>query len=180
MRDRAYAALRTLLPVKSLAVHTVNKHADALLTPPLWTGLSTDKASGYDKTMSTPCGTPDFTSPELLQCGARVKQVRRSRSGPQTGLGPYLGFIDRQDFVVLYSCKVDVWSAGAVMYCILSARPPFQGAAGDEGMARMVDKIMRGDYCFPASEWEDVSLAAMQCIGAMLQVYVCMYVCMYI
>lgn len=33
-------------------------------------GLSTDQAQGYLDTMATPCGTPDFTSPELINCAA--------------------------------------------------------------------------------------------------------------
>ena len=33
-------------------------------------GLSTDAAEGYANTMATPCGTPDFTSPELINCAA--------------------------------------------------------------------------------------------------------------
>jgi len=55
-------------------------------------GLSTDQARGYADTMSTPCGTPDFTSPELLSCAAIKAR---------------------------YSCKVDIWSAGAILYCLL-------------------------------------------------------------
>jgi serine/threonine protein kinase len=62
-----------LLTSTKVQLLTQNKLADE--SSPLYNhikiadfGLSTDKARGYCSTMATPCGTPEFSSPELLNC----------------------------------------------------------------------------------------------------------------
>ena len=65
------------------------------------------------------CGTPHYFAPEIIKT--------------QRGLLPG------------YTTKVDMWSAGVILYILLSATPPFD----DEGL---YDQIMEAEYGFDDEE----------------------------
>jgi calcium/calmodulin-dependent protein kinase I len=41
-----------------------------------------------------------------------------------------------------YNEKIDIWSAGTVLYTILSGQCPFE----DENVSRLINKITQGEY----------------------------------
>eukprot|EP01101_Sappina_pedata_P012606 TRINITY_DN872_c0_g1_i1.p1 TRINITY_DN872_c0_g1~~TRINITY_DN872_c0_g1_i1.p1 ORF type:complete len:586 (+),score=113.30 TRINITY_DN872_c0_g1_i1:645-2402(+) len=65
-----------------------------------------------------------------------------------------------------YSKEVDIWSIGCIMYIMLCGFPPFY-ADDDEGMAQ---EILRGQFCFPSPEWDDISTNAKDLITKMFAV----------
>ena len=52
-----------------------------------------------------------------------------------------------------YGEKVDVWSAGVVLYAMLAGFPPFHG----ETTVEVFEKVLRGNLRFPASAFTGVS-----------------------
>mmetsp|Transcript_44506 Transcript_44506/g.69628 ORF Transcript_44506/g.69628 Transcript_44506/m.69628 type:complete len:121 (+) Transcript_44506:501-863(+) len=89
---------------------------------------------------------PPVQAPELLQ-GADGKSTR----------------------VRPYSCKVDVWSAGAIVYCLLGRRPPFAYASGNTAV--LIEKIREGAVKFPAKEWKERNPSARELIETMMSVH---------
>lgn len=63
-----------------------------------------------------------------------------------------------------YAHAADVWSAGVIMYILLSGCPPFAGSSD----ARILQRVQQGSYSFAAKEWEAVSESAKAMITAML------------
>ncbi|MCO5580226.1 hypothetical protein L7F22_034092 [Adiantum nelumboides] len=63
-----------------------------------------------------------------------------------------------------YSEEVDIWSAGVIMYVLLSGVPPFWGATEQ----RIYKAIRKGDLCFPSKPWDDISSSAKDLIARML------------
>jgi serine/threonine protein kinase len=80
----------------------------------------------------------------------------RGRSGPMEE--------DAQD---KYTCLVDIWAAGAVLYVMLSAHTPF---CNKGNIPRMVKKIIEGRYDFRAELWRQVSDEAKGMIRTMMVV----------
>eukprot|EP00960_Hanusia_phi_P035661 751852-Hanusia_phi.AAC.2 len=108
-------------------------------------GLSTDKADGYMDVMATVCGTPDYTAPELLAAAGTSMEGR-----------------------MLYSCKVDVWSVGAILYTMLGGKAPFKFTEANTTV--VLQKILTGEYSFPDKYWENISDNAIIAVRAMMQV----------
>lgn len=52
-----------------------------------------------------------------------------------------------------YDEKVDIWSAGVVVYVMLSGKPPFTGAE----RAQVYKNIKTSQLMFPESEWANIS-----------------------
>lgn len=52
-----------------------------------------------------------------------------------------------------YGPKVDLWSAGVVLFILLAGYPPFH----DNSETAMFQKIRRGDFNFNDPAWDDVS-----------------------
>ncbi|KAL4508228.1 hypothetical protein ABPG72_021601 [Tetrahymena utriculariae] len=52
-----------------------------------------------------------------------------------------------------YDQSVDIWSAGVVLYTMLSGQEPFQA----EYLQDLIQKIQTADYSFPAESWEHIS-----------------------
>lgn len=63
-----------------------------------------------------------------------------------------------------YNQKCDIWSAGIIMYILLCGYPPFNGSSDE----KIIEKIQRGKFIFPAEEWENVSAEAKHLIKVML------------
>ena len=63
-----------------------------------------------------------------------------------------------------YDEKCDIWSAGVILYIMLSGYPPFN-APNDE---LIMEKVRRGVYNFEGEEWDQISDGAKRFIDRML------------
>lgn len=64
-----------------------------------------------------------------------------------------------------YCRKCDVWSCGAILYTLLSGRPPFTGRTEGEVLA----KVRTGRYSFEGPRWAEVSEDARRLVGALMK-----------
>lgn len=65
-----------------------------------------------------------------------------------------------------YNQKVDMWSAGCLLYMLICGYPPFQDSS-HRGLFR---KIRAGDFTFHDKYWSNVSLHAKQLVSKLLTV----------
>lgn len=65
-----------------------------------------------------------------------------------------------------YGKECDIWSAGVLLYVLLSGRPPFNGNTYES----VVRKIMKGDFNFKDPIWQNVGGEAKNLIMRMLLV----------
>lgn len=65
-----------------------------------------------------------------------------------------------------YDKSCDIWSCGVIAYILLCGYPPFNGSNNDETHR----SILKGQYYFPARDWKDASIEAMDFIVRMLQI----------
>ncbi|KAI5061196.1 hypothetical protein GOP47_0023701 [Adiantum capillus-veneris] len=63
-----------------------------------------------------------------------------------------------------YSEEIDIWSAGVIMYVLLSGVPPFWGATEQ----RIYKAIQKGELSFPSKPWDEISSSAKDLIAKML------------
>lgn len=47
--------------------------------------------------------------------------------------------------------KVDIWSAGVMLYILVSGRPPFEGKTNDE----LLYNINKAEFLFRGKEWDN-------------------------
>jgi calcium-dependent protein kinase len=64
-----------------------------------------------------------------------------------------------------YSERCDLWSAGIIMYTLLSGYPPFNGRNDQEVLA----KVRRGTFAFPQSDWKHISSDARNLVSHLLR-----------
>jgi len=66
-----------------------------------------------------------------------------------------------------YGTQADMWSIGVILYIILCGFPPFYDENDDLG--KLYRKIKRAQYTMPSPYWDDISPAAKELIGKLLQ-----------
>lgn len=67
-----------------------------------------------------------------------------------------------------YDEKIDVWSAGVILYILLCGYEPFSDESNND--KEMFKKILNGDYEFHSPEWDEISEAAKDLVRKMLVV----------
>ncbi|KAF2100119.1 Pkinase-domain-containing protein [Rhizodiscina lignyota] len=88
------------------------------------------------------CGTPAYMAPEL------VGKERRH-----------------------YTCAVDIWAAGVVLYVSLCGFPPFSDELYSPSFPfKMREQIQLGQFTFTSPYWDTISNAAVDLVGRMLTV----------
>eukprot|EP00397_Hematodinium_sp_SG-2012_P009572 GEMP01009662.1.p1 GENE.GEMP01009662.1~~GEMP01009662.1.p1 ORF type:complete len:487 (-),score=82.22 GEMP01009662.1:1943-3379(-) len=95
------------------------------------------QASNGTALFKTFCGTPHYFAPELIQ----------SQQGQCKGYGK----------------EVDLWSAGVILYILLSTTPPFE----DENLYQ---QIVKGEYDFDVPDWATVPQCAKELVRHLMQV----------
>lgn len=63
-----------------------------------------------------------------------------------------------------YSFSCDIWSCGVILYVFLCGYPPFNGSTE----AKIIGRIVKGQFSFPAEEWDNISNEAKSLITRML------------
>ncbi|CAH2055111.1 unnamed protein product [Thlaspi arvense] len=63
-----------------------------------------------------------------------------------------------------YDEKVDIWSAGVVIYTMLAGEPPFNGETAEQ----IFETILRGNLRFPPKKFESVSAEAKDLLRKMI------------
>jgi len=64
-----------------------------------------------------------------------------------------------------YGTKVDVFSAGLILYILLSGVSPFPSESPDE----IIRKNIKGEIYYPEKNWKDVSSEAVDLVLSMTQ-----------
>lgn len=64
-----------------------------------------------------------------------------------------------------YNQAADVWSAGVILYILLSGLPPFWGKT----KSKIFESVRAANLQFPSSHWDSVSSSAKDLIAGMLQ-----------
>lgn len=65
-----------------------------------------------------------------------------------------------------YNQAADVWSAGVILYILLSGMPPFWGKT----KSKIFDAVRAADLHFPSDPWDHISASAKDLISLMLRV----------
>lgn len=63
-----------------------------------------------------------------------------------------------------YNQAADIWSAGVILYILLSGIPPFWGKT----KSKIFDAVRAADLRFPSDRWDTISSSAKELIKGML------------
>lgn len=103
----------------------------------------------------------DFNQIKVIDFGISV--VREPETMIKESIGtPY--YIAPEVWNKNYDEKCDVWSAGVIMYILLSGIPPFNASSDSE----MKKKILEGSYSMDGKVWDEVSEEAKDLIKELL------------
>lgn len=89
------------------------------------------------------------------------KKRRRSKLTTKAGTSYYIA---PEVLNGCYDEKCDIWSAGVILYILLSGYPPFGGANDWE----ILIKVKKGKFDFESEEWQNVSAKAKDLITNMI------------
>lgn len=107
--------------------------------------------------LTTPHFTPYYVSPQILEASKFQKAVK-------AGTAP-------EGYTYTYDKSCDMWSLGVILYIMLCGYPPFYSEVPSQLFSRsMEQKILRGEYDFPAREWGRVSYQAKTIVVRLLNV----------
>eukprot|EP00826_Nyctotherus_ovalis_P048980 TRINITY_DN5843_c0_g1_i14.p1 TRINITY_DN5843_c0_g1~~TRINITY_DN5843_c0_g1_i14.p1 ORF type:complete len:482 (-),score=166.20 TRINITY_DN5843_c0_g1_i14:125-1570(-) len=95
----------------------------------------------------------DFGTAQIFRPGANIT----GRSGTSQYVAPEV-------LKNSYNSKCDVWSAGVLLYELLSGRPPFQGKNDDE----IVSNVVKGHYSMIGEPWTAISKEAKDLVKRLL------------
>lgn len=101
-------------------------------------------AKECDQVLQTPCYTPYYVAPEILQTESRKAGV--------------------------YDKSCDAWSLGVILYILLCGYPPFYSEGGAHISPGMKRRIRSGVYDFPPEEWKDISSSVKDLIRGLLHI----------
>ncbi|PRW61339.1 Pkinase-domain-containing [Chlorella sorokiniana] len=109
-------------------------------------------SAGRLNNMQTVCGTPGYIAPEVIRGIMQPSgdPVKEGCEDPNHHYGP----------------PCDLWSAGIVLYMLLSGMPPFY----DKSEPRLLRSIISGKFSFKDPVWEPVSGEAKDLIRKLLVV----------
>lgn len=110
-------------------------------------GLAARCPHGRGGGLTTPTGTPSYIAPEI---------IRTARKAAISGVDSQQG----------YGVECDVWSAGVVLYILLSGSMPFFGGT----MAELLQRIAEGSPSFSGAAWAAVSPEAVDMVRRCLTV----------
>ena len=100
-----------------------------------------------DFQLSRACGTPFYVAPEVIH----PKKLP-------------------------YNEKVDLWSAGVILYVMFCGYLPFK-LKPDEPLSVLYKQILYSDVCMDSKHWRYVSIEGMFCF--LMCVVVCVFLCMH-
>lgn len=106
-----------------------------------------------DKTKDSPLKIIDFGLAARCDCSTTLS----TKAGT-----PY--YVAPQVLHGKYTNKCDLWSAGVIMYILLSGYPPFHG----ENDAEILAKVKTGVFTFNDSDWKGISAEAKDLIKRLL------------
>uniref|UniRef100_A0AC34FGV9 Doublecortin-like and CAM kinase-like protein n=1 Tax=Panagrolaimus sp. ES5 TaxID=591445 RepID=A0AC34FGV9_9BILA len=66
-----------------------------------------------------------------------------------------------------YNTKVDIWSAGIIIYVLLCGFPPFMSME-EHSQDQLFEQILRGRFGFPSPIWDNISYSAKALIQGLL------------
>lgn len=93
----------------------------------------------------------DITCIKMIDFGLS-KQIRDQSVSMHTMSGsPY--YIAPEVFLQSYNLLIDIWSAGVVLYIMLSGKVPFPGRTETE----IIQNVMKGEYHFNHTAFNGVS-----------------------
>eukprot|EP00585_Thalassiosira_rotula_P004153 CAMPEP_0196145910 /NCGR_PEP_ID=MMETSP0910-20130528/21620_1 /TAXON_ID=49265 /ORGANISM="Thalassiosira rotula, Strain GSO102" /LENGTH=403 /DNA_ID=CAMNT_0041407993 /DNA_START=36 /DNA_END=1244 /DNA_ORIENTATION=+ len=110
---------------------------------------------------------------ETAKKDSRIKIIdfglsRKHREGLDQAMTTLVGtpyYIAPEVLRKRYSKSCDLWSIGVIAYILLCGYPPFNGASNEQTHRR----VLKGRYCFPTEDWENITGEAMDFIHLLLQ-----------
>ena len=109
--------------------------------------------NGYEK--NNPLKIIDFGLSQTLN----MKKILSSKVGTSYYVSPEI-------LAGKYTEKCDIWSAGVILYILLSGEPPFNGPS--DGV--IYSKIKKMQFNFPSNKWDNISNEAKDLLMNMLSI----------